>query len=565
MIPGVVSVDDKFIYFRHKSVFSEAPKAWGGRWDSSRKAWRLPRLRLIADRLEKSFPGSLWSDDAKSYLDGVPIVDVDQSAHWSWDTLYEFQKDAVDYLVSSRIPGSLLALSPGLGKTAVAIVAAEALGKQRILVIAPLSLLRTWRREIWEWSADGNRSTVQIAHGESPSKDPPVRWTVSNYHTVVGRLRDEYKKVKWDLVIIDESIMVKSRGAQRSQTLLKLRNQAKCQVWELSGSPVSKFVDDLYMQFQILYPKAFTSYWRFVDMYCLKGYTPWTNYLITGSRTDIDFQEEFRDIMFVRNQKDVLPDLPEFIFHEIELELHQPQRKAYDDLVDDFSTTLSTGDKVQVSVIIAQLVRLQQIASNLMNVEKPNEMGVYLDISIKADAIDQILETQMYELPMLIWVHWRRGAQALYNRLKKKDYNVGILLGGEGEKGAEKLEDFHEGKYDILILSMGVGKYGHTLTNTKTVIYYDKTWDMDAYVQSRRRVQRIGLEHRPVMVTLKCIDTVDEYVEANLAGKAPSVAQVSQDDLHDLMMVLGGWDVHTSNRPGHNNRMGGPGSRWPNH
>jgi len=242
--------------------------------------------------------------------------------------------------------------------------------------------------------------------------------------------------------------------------------------------------------------------------------------------------------MFVRNQQDVL-DLPDIIFHTIHLGLYEAQRKAYRSLADDFIALLESGTKVTVKSKAVLLTRLMQIVSNLMNID-PTDAGYSLDISTKADAICGIIDLEIYEMPMLIWVHWRPGAEALYNRLEKKlGDRVSLVLGGERERAIDKMENYKKGLIDVLILSLGVGKYGHTLINTKTAIYFDKTFDMDAYMQSQKRIYRIGLEHSPVVVSLTCDDTVDQYVSDNLARKAPSIAKISNEDLVVLLRGLG--------------------------
>ena len=66
-----------------------------------------------------------------------------------------------------------------------------------------------------------------------------------------------------------------------------------------------------------------------------------------------------------------------------------------------------------------------------------------------------------------------------------------------------------------------------------------KTWNADDYHQSLRRVRRIGLTHRPVVVTLRAPRTVDQLVEMNLSGKVESIARVTNANLKELIAGLG--------------------------
>jgi hypothetical protein len=53
-------------------------------------------------------------------------------------------------------------------------------------------------------------------------------------------------------------------------------------------------------------------------------------------------------------------------------------------------------------------------------------------------------------------------------------------------------------------------------------------------------VKRIGLDHKPVIVTLKAINTTDEMIEQNLAGKLPSISSISNSDLASMLRALTG-------------------------
>jgi SNF2 family DNA or RNA helicase len=102
------------------------------------------------------------------------------------------------------------------------------------------------------------------------------------------------------------------------------------------------------------------------------------------------------------------------------------------------------------------------------------------------------------------------------------------------------IEGYKAGTVDALVISMGVGKYGHTLTNTRTIFYVDKTWAADDYYQSLHRVRRIGLKHSPVVVTIRAPGTVDDLIEDNLEGKLGGISRLTRSDLATLLAGLKG-------------------------
>ena len=101
------------------------------------------------------------------------------------------------------------------------------------------------------------------------------------------------------------------------------------------------------------------------------------------------------------------------------------------------------------------------------------------------------------------------------------------------------LDDYKAGGTDILVLQMGVGKFGHTLTDTRTVYYHDRHFDSDAYFQSLRRVRRIGLGHRPRLIVPRSLRSFDPIVELNLSGKLQSIAKLGNKDLKEMLQSLG--------------------------
>jgi SNF2 family DNA or RNA helicase len=138
----------------------------------------------------------------------------------------------------------------------------------------------------------------------------------------------------------------------------------------------------------------------------------------------------------------------------------------------------------------------------------------------------------------LIWVHWQQGAQLLYQRLASMKVNVGIATGAE-KNVEETVEAYKRGDIDVLILSLNVGRFGHHLINTNTVIYVDRSFDGDAYYQSLHRIKRFGLDHSPVVYTLRVPNSVETMVEENLAGKLETVAYITNGDLLQLLKSLG--------------------------
>jgi ERCC4-related helicase len=204
-------------------------------------------------------------------------------------------------------------------------------------------------------------------------------------------------------------------------------------------------------------------------------------------------------------------------------------------MLNDWTTTLKSGKKVSADIKLAQLTRMQQITSNLVNIGGKR-------VSAKETLLQTMLEQGDIEFPMIVWCWWVPTAQSVYDMLCDNftDLEIDLVVGDmKSDEKDEVIDDYRNGDLDILVLQMGVGKFGHNLQDTHTVFYHDRSFDTDAYIQSLRRVRRIGLQHRPRLVVPRAKVSSDPLVELNLAGKMQSIAKVANHDLHELLRSLG--------------------------
>lgn len=482
-------------------------KELGARWDGRQNAWKLAATRMNAQAVNE-----LAIDQPIAVPLKVPEVVTDTR-------LYDYQRDAANRLAAAP-HGALACLSPGLGKTVVAITAADAAyPTDQIVVVTLASLLRTWEREVTKWSTDPR---VYVMTGKVDfDAATNARWIICSWDKLVREAKTWGKG--WRLFILDESVLTKSRSSKRFKTLAKLRRDID-KVWLLSGSPTSRHSDDLWAQLNIIWPRAFPSYWRFAERYCVVEETPWAR-VVSGDRRGRNAMEENSDLVMVVNQEDVL-DLPEELYEPpLEVILTGPQHKAYREMEKTFITELSNGTEVIAQNEIARLMQLQRIAS------------FWDGHSAKRDALLDVIDG--YKPPFLIWTHWRETATELEYALLAHGLDAVAVTGDTKDKDA-RIEAYKAGGHDALVLSLGVGKFGHTLTNTRTVVGFDRNFNADDIFQAAHRVRRIGLTHSPVVLPIVAIGTVDELtVGDNLATKMAGISKMTRSNLANLLKGLG--------------------------
>jgi hypothetical protein len=139
----------------------------------------------------------------------------------------------------------LLADEPGLGKTAQALLAAEAANAYPLLVVVPNVVKTNWAREAGLWTP--HRSATVI-HGNGDTIDGFADIVVVNYEVLdrhVGWIGD----FGFGGMVIDEAHFIKNKTSQRSQHVLELSERIRSRIarpllMALTGTPLINDIED---------------------------------------------------------------------------------------------------------------------------------------------------------------------------------------------------------------------------------------------------------------------------------------------------------------------------------
>jgi SNF2 family DNA or RNA helicase len=445
--------------------------------------------------------------------------------------LFPWQEEAADWMAPRT--GALLGLAPGLGKTATAIAAAEQRALKLngpkglgVLAVVPLSLLGTWRREIGKWSKlpatvrviHGNEILSQDSHNMGAGESPRIRWTVTNYDTVMRMP----VQGRFGLLVCDESVMLKNRNAKRVKKMREIRKAAGA-CWLLSGAPKTKYIDDIWTQLNMAVddPKEawkLGSYWRFADRYCTieRNQFGWH---VDQDRTGAyeQFKKDFASCFWARSQNDVA-NIPEWLEEEIEVPMLPRQWKMYDQMEQEALAELPDGNELLAPNHLAMTTRLLQIASNPLLVQGVNESG-------KWNALAEVLEYA--PKPTLVWTSYIATA----NLLSAK-YKAPAMTGQTKTADRDRIvDDLQNGKLDVVFAHPGVGKFGYTMTKARSSVYLERTYNGDDYLQSLYRIRRIGTVEAPVVYRILAT-APDDVVAQRKRRSTATVDHVIDTVLH---------------------------------
>jgi hypothetical protein len=208
-------------------------------------------------------------------------------------------------------------------------------------------------------------------------------------------------------------------------------------------------------------------------------------------------------------------------------------------MIEDWIVELKSepGERVEAANWLARTTRLSQITSNLGALPKPSGDGFYKPEGVKLDALRDLIEQDEIVTPLLVWTWFRETATLVAAGVEKAGFNVEYVTGSSRDKEGP-IEAYKRNELDAIVLQLGVGKYGHTLMNSKTVYYHDRSFDSDAMYQSLFRARGLGSKHSPRLIVPKIIDSADTLVDANLEGKFKSIADMTNMDLAKILATL---------------------------
>lgn len=563
----------------------------GARWKARDSVWQVPLSVPSATILSAEFGARITaSDELKAELGQMasrrsealslarnPMAKGYEPSTPTDARLRPYQRLGVDWLLTAET--GLLGDEMGAGKTAQVVSALSAIGDGPFLVICPRSVLYTWQREIAQWStnltpvvASGTITQRRKAFAAIESGEANVlliAYTALKSHSRVapyGSIKlkrceecggmpgettearcethpKEANKIRWVAVVADEAHRLKDGRAAQSRTAWAVAHQPSVRYrWALTGTPVANSATDIWSILHFLDPVAWPSRTTFLDRWMDIVPNPWGGTQILGIKPerDAEFHALVDPYLLRRTKEMVLPELPPKVRMERTCDLRKAERTAYNQMRDDLIATLEDGTDLMAVNPMVQIGRLLQLANSSMIADPVSGNPTPVEPSSKLDLLDEVLEDYADE-PVLVWFAHRKLLLLAQQRLEKAGKRHVVFHGecSDAER-AEAEQRFQSGDVPIMLLTIGAGKEGLTLTRAATQIYVQRTWSLIDDLQSQDRIHRPGQTADQVtIIDLTAEGTVEEKLHQKLEDKAEGLEAVVRDR-DALMEVLRG-------------------------
>jgi len=459
--------------------------------------------------------------------------------------LKEFQE--IDIMRLEKIPAAAFFWGMGTGKTLAGVerdrrLRAQSSPQGATLVIAPLSVHEHWKRHFREHTDYLRAITI----GEVAQREDFLEWIKSEWADVyivnwdllrLPKINSERKYFstdlyyaltgrKWFHVVIDEAQRCKNRASQQTKVLKRIKTAYKT---ALTGTPIANRPPDLWSILNWLYPKDFSSYWKWYARYSVShfDYRGTTKYHVyDGPKNTGELQQRIRKFT-VQRGREVRPQLPPRHV-ELMVDLDPKQRRAYETMRKHMVAWVGEQEDTPLiaSAVVAKLQRLQMLAIAHADIAEDGSVTM-IEPSSKLDEVMTLLEDNPDE-QFVIFSQFRGTVELLSTRLQHVGISYGRIIGGQSaDERRSAIYAFSAGKSRVIVGTIAAGGEGiDGLQCASALVFIDRDWSPARNDQAIGRIDRLGQQGHAVVYDIIARNSVDQYKGQLLNRKAAWIKEM---------------------------------------
>ncbi len=442
--------------------------------------------------------------------------------------LYPFQRLGVAALQST--PRIILGDFVGLGKTVQSVAAiqllhnTEELSRNDCLVVAPKAVRSDWFKTI------KNFTTLTPLIGDESDKECKYlsrKWNVLILGFPTMRIRIEnLLKTNFKMIIIDEGLF---RNAE-SQTFIALKRLTdKAQrVVILNATSMEVSLMEVYSHIEIICP-GLIDLQSFKDKFCKVEtkyfrtiyHTLKTQEKIVGPKS-LEAIKELKDFMnkfyLRRTYDDVSVQLPSKVIKNIRVELLPCQKKEYTEQLKKYKNKEIRGSELCYNLLKICDGKLEGFEKE----ENPEK------VSAKGQAFVSYLDS-VGKQPVVVYSTYISQLLAFAKIAKNMGRRIGFFSGENEKTRDQHLEEFKEGKRDVLMLTRA-GTRGINLENSARLVLVNQLFNSAATTQLIGRISRMTSKHKTIFIdNLLTVDTIEDNVLNLLEQRGITADFINED------------------------------------
>lgn len=453
--------------------------------------------------------------------------------------LRPYQKDAFYWLTSMKTMGlgACLADDMGLGKTLEIISYLSylySLNKGPILIIVPATLVSNWLSEINRFSPYLDCTVLHNYDSPSPGE---VRTfiTITTYQSAA---KSEYlKSVQWEEIILDEAQAIKNYYTNQTRAIKLLNGNHKI---ALTGTPMENNILELWSIFDFLNPGYLGTRKEFIDF-------------VSGEKMILINPNELKNLISpfilrrMKNDKKIIEELPEKHEINIKISLTPKQIVLYKNELKNYKAMYDKAkDKsTKNELTLVELIKLKQICNHPSQYLGDNEYS--LEDSGKFIELKSLCENiALKQEKVLVFTQFKEMIPALEKMLNHVFGKAGNHIDGDvsPSKRYKIVQEFQNGEYPFLVISLKTGGVGITLTEANNVIHFDRWWNPAVENQAADRAYRIGQEKNVFVYKFTSSGTIEELIDEAIEIKVNLIDKIVNSIDHNKTLNASGEELY---------------------
>lgn len=447
--------------------------------------------------------------------------------------LWAHQTEAVLRFCSEKDWALLHEMGTGKTTTAITLLRLAYANHGRLLntlIVTPKATIQNWKDEFDRASSEHvSKHVVPLIGMTGKQKVAAINgdgyiYILNGESLDSGAVVKALKEFKPQAVIVDECHRFKNPKGVRFEALLGIADRSLIN-GIMTGTPVLNSPLDLWAQFRILDGGAtlggnFYSFrerffedknanWKgkpnyFPDWQARKGSAHELARLISGKSS--------------RVMKSECLSLPPQVFTRREVELSPPQRKAYNEMLDELIAEVESG-ACTASNALTKTLRLLQITCGFLLTEG-GEVHEFAG-NEREELLRELLAELTPTHKVIVWAVYRQSYAAIEKILEELKIPFRRLYGGVTNV-AQEISDFQKDpSVRVIVANPQAGGVGVTLTAASYSIYHSRNFSLGDRLQSLARNHRGGSEvHTSItVIDIAARDTIDADVLSALERK----------------------------------------------
>jgi hypothetical protein len=426
----------------------------------------------------------------------------------------------------------LLADEPGLGKTAQALLAAQAAQAHPLLVVVPNVVKTSWAREAAMWTP---KHGATVIHGDGETVDAFCDIVIVNYD-ILDRHVGWLGSFGFRGMVIDEAHFIKNRSSQRSQNVLDLSRRIRERMTRpllmaLTGTPLINDIED------------FLAIWEFLGW--ITGAEVGLDLLHSleaNARTPLDpgfypaARESVIEMGVVRRRKvDVAKDIPDRRIADVPVELEgaagssvrEAERKLVQRLVKRYRSAVAArkdaDETVEVDASIVRQVCARELRNSDENGTGENIFSMMRRIGqAKAElAADYTAQLSRNAGKVVFFAKHIDVMDAAERVFAKRGIGFSSIRGGQTTRVRQQNVDSFVNDEDVhvVVCSLTAAGVGINLQVSSNVVLAELSWTAAEQTQAIDRVHRIGQDQPVTAWRVIATQTVDARVAELITAK----------------------------------------------